>query len=126
MDLFEARWVGALAAGKFFAVGDKSQSIYRFRGADVHLFQGLRQRIAHAGRLGLTINFRSQPALLDFTNALVGYRLTEYEPLQAYHPQINPGACVELLWSPCGDDDNATAARCHEAEGIARRIACMV
>lgn len=126
MELVEALCGGALTAGKLFAVGDKSQSIYRFRGADVHLFQRLRERVAHEGRLGLTINFRSQPAILDFTNALVGHRLTGYEPLQAFHAQVNPGPCVEFLWSPCDDEDNASAARCREAEGIARRIARMV
>ena len=126
MELVEYLCGGALTAGKLFAVGDASQSIYRFRGADVHLFEKLRSRIAHEGRQGLTVNFRSQPAVLDFVNALVGHRLTAYEPLRAFHPQVNPGPCVEFLWSPCADEDNASEARACEAEGIARRIADMV
>jgi ATP-dependent helicase/nuclease subunit A len=126
MELVESLCGAELTAGKLFAVGDASQSIYRFRGADVYLFQGLRQRMAHEGRLGLTINFRSQPALLDFTNALVGHRLAAYELLRAFHEQVNPGPCVEFLWSPCADEDDASQARSAEAEGIARRIAAMV
>ena len=126
MELVEYLCGGALTAGKLFAVGDHSQSIYRFRGADVHLFQKLRSRIAHEGRLGLTVNFRSQPAVLDFVNALIGHHLTDYEPLQAFHSQLNQEPCVEFLWSPCADEDNVTEARICEAEGIAGRIASMV
>lgn len=126
MELVEHLCGGRLTAGKLFAVGDHSQSIYRFRGADVHLFQKLRDTMPHEGRLDLTRNFRSQPAILDFTNLLLGHRLTDYEPLVAHHPQTNPEACIEFLWSAANDDDNATQARISEAEGIASRIAKMI
>ena len=43
MELVESLCGAGLTAGKLFAVGDANQSIYRFRGADVHLFQGLRR-----------------------------------------------------------------------------------
>src|SRR5262249_32804040 len=89
-----------LRTGKLFAVGDHSQSIYRFRGANVSLFRGLRRSVPDSGRLGLTKNFRSQPGVLDFTNALLGHRLQDYEPLVAHHGQVNPGPCVEFLWAP--------------------------
>ena len=49
MELVESLCGAELTAGKLFAVGDPSQSIYRFRGADVYLFQGLRQRMAQHG-----------------------------------------------------------------------------
>src|SRR5262249_38674225 len=74
MEVVELLCGGEMAAGKLFAVGDASQSIYRFRGAEVSLFRRLRETIAHEGRLELTLNFRSQPAILDFTNALLGHR----------------------------------------------------
>jgi ATP-dependent helicase/nuclease subunit A len=141
MELVEYLCGGGLTEGKLFAVGDQNQSIYRFRGADVQLFQELRRKVAHDGRLGLSVNFRSQPAILDFTNALLGHRLADYEPLQAHEPQVNPGPCVEFLWSPrpkrpsAGDGEgaerttseratahDAAAARAVEADWIARRI----
>src|SRR5207249_11528695 len=75
MELVEYLCGAGLTAGKLFAVGDHSQSIYRFRGADAHLFQDLRRHVPHEGRLGLTVNFRRQPAILDFTDALLGHRL---------------------------------------------------
>jgi ATP-dependent helicase/nuclease subunit A len=141
MELIGLLSGAALSTGKLFAVGDVNQSIYRFRGADVRQFQDLRLKMPHEGRLGLTVNFRSQPALLNFANALLGHRLADYEPLTAFHPQVNPEPCVEFLWSPRPgkgsddgeDEDRATApkggvteGRIVEADWIARRIAAMV
>jgi ATP-dependent helicase/nuclease subunit A len=126
VQLVEYLCGGGLTAGKLFAVGDHKQSIYRFRGADVHLFRQLRQQVPHEGRLGLTVNFRSQPAILDFANALLGQRLEDYEPLVAHHRQVNPGPCVEFLWSPRGSKESVTEARRTEADWIARRIAALV
>jgi ATP-dependent helicase/nuclease subunit A len=126
MELVEALCGGGLSSGKLFAVGDHKQSIYRFRGADVSLFQDLRQRVPHDGRQGLTVNFRSQPAILDFANALLGEALEDYEPLVGDQPQVNPGPCVEFLWSPRPGEGNVTDARRVEAEWIAARIAAMV
>jgi ATP-dependent helicase/nuclease subunit A len=140
MELVQYLCGAGLTAGKLFAVGDHKQSIYRFRGADVALFQNLRQSMAHEGRLGLTRNFRSQPAILDFTNVLLGpgpadpararegpfSGLEDYEPLEPHHGQVNPGPCVEFLWAPREAKENVTGARMREADWIARRIAAMV
>ncbi|MBX2878575.1 MAG: UvrD-helicase domain-containing protein [Granulosicoccus sp.] len=55
----------------FFAVGDPMQSIYRFRDADVSLFQYAQQHgigPIQLEPLTLTANFRSAPALIDWTN----------------------------------------------------------
>lgn len=54
-----------------FAVGDPKQSIYRFRHADVAVFQRLFEQ-AGAHGLSLTINRRSSPQVLAFVNALFG------------------------------------------------------
>jgi ATP-dependent helicase/nuclease subunit A len=126
MELIGYLCGAGLTAGKLFAVGDANQSIYLFRGADVHLFRELRDKVPHEGRQGLTVNFRSQPAVLDFTNALLGHRLADYEPLVAHHPQVNPGPCVEFLWTARPEKASAAHARALEAESIARRIADMV
>ena len=70
-----------LLDGKLFLVGDFKQSIYRFRGARPELFQDYRGRFLDAGRLALSENFRSVPAILDFVNALFAETFTEAEPL---------------------------------------------
>jgi ATP-dependent helicase/nuclease subunit A len=126
MELVESLCGGGLTAGKLFAVGDRKQSIYKFRGAEVKLFDALRQRVPHDGRQDLTVNFRSQPALLDFTNALLGRRLSGYEPLVPHNPQINPGPCVEFLWSPRAEKATAAEARAVEADWLAGRVAALV
>ena len=95
-----------LTAGKLFFVGDHKQSIYRFRGADPRVFRQLSAEIPAAGRLPLSLNFRSQPAILEFVNALFcGEMPTGYEPLQAQRPQVGPRPAVELLWAVPGDEE---------------------
>ncbi|MCC8165939.1 MAG: UvrD-helicase domain-containing protein [Planctomycetes bacterium] len=56
--------------GALFIVGDPKQSIYRFRRADIVVYQELKSRIAeHGGRvLHLTNNFRSAPSVLEWVN----------------------------------------------------------
>jgi ATP-dependent helicase/nuclease subunit A len=74
-DAVQAGLVQALAGDSvpLFVVGDEKQSIYGFRGADVSVFQTMRARLGHD--LSLGTNFRSQPAILDFVNALAAATL---------------------------------------------------
>jgi ATP-dependent helicase/nuclease subunit A len=130
MELVDLLCGPGLTAGKLFAVGDANQSIYRFRGADVHLFQGLRKQMTDEGRQELTRNYRSQPAILQFANALFRCHLAPFDDLKAFRPQINRGACVEFLWSPRPEKDEGKAGiaegRAVEAQWIAERIAALV
>lgn len=89
-----------LTRGKLFFVGDYKQSIYRFRRADPEVFRRLREAIPPPGRLSLTWNFRSQPAILSFVNALFCEALgPDYESLTPYRPQVNKERIVEFLWA---------------------------
>ncbi len=55
--------------GRLFLVGDPKQSIYRFRRADIELYEKARARIAESGEAPLiTASFRSHPKLLDLVN----------------------------------------------------------
>ncbi len=60
--------------GKLFIVGDPKQSIYRFRRADVALYEAVKQQvIANGGEtLPLTVSFRSVPQLQEAVNAAFG------------------------------------------------------
>ena len=55
--------------GRLFFVGDATQSIYRFRGADIALFLRVRDAMVDEP-LQLTRNFRSVPGVLDWVNHL--------------------------------------------------------
>ena len=66
------RWTQvALRAGKLFLVGDPQQSIYRFRRADLEIYQLLRSAVERQGSvLSLSTNFRMRAALVTQMNAL--------------------------------------------------------
>lgn len=122
----------ALLEGRLFVVGDAKQSIYRFRRAEPRVFHKLRQKVPPAGRLPLSVNFRSQPQILAFVNAVFDGALgAEYEALEASEPQLSTEPCVEFLFSvpaadeAAADDENdrsVAARRRREADWIARRI----
>lgn len=131
VELVRALCGDELTRGKLFFVGDYKQSIYRFRGADPDVFRQLRQSIPEAGRLPLSLNFRSQPAILNFVNGLFAHAMgQEYEPLRAHRPQISPEPAIEFLWATedqpgprNGQDDRLREI---EADWIARRIRTML
>ena len=57
-------------AGALFVVGDPKQSIYRFRRADIQIYERVRQRFGQFGAtLALTSNFRSTSAIGAFVNS---------------------------------------------------------
>ncbi len=131
VDLVRALCDAALTAGKLFFVGDLKQSIYRFRGAQPDVFRALRESMPEAGRLPLTRNFRSQPEILSFVNALFHDELgPEYEPLVPDRPQVTPTPAVEFLWASSEREDDEDSPRqpgkALEADWIARRLRAML
>jgi ATP-dependent exoDNAse (exonuclease V) beta subunit len=72
-------------AGKLFLVGDPKQSIYRFRRADVAIYEAARQRLSGMGAdvVHLTASFRAVPSLQQAVNAAFAPRMGEqsYVPL---------------------------------------------
>jgi ATP-dependent helicase/nuclease subunit A len=60
----------ALRAGALTLVGDPKQSIYRFRRADVAMYDRVREVVARSGALTvrLSANFRSVPSLISWLN----------------------------------------------------------
>jgi ATP-dependent helicase/nuclease subunit A len=62
-----------LRPGALFVVGDPKQSIYRFRRADIEIYNIVRDRFSDSAIgsvLPLTMNFRSVPSLCDWANEI--------------------------------------------------------
>jgi ATP-dependent exoDNAse (exonuclease V) beta subunit len=76
------------AAGKLFIVGDPKQSIYRFRRADIGLYQQVKQQLLQSGaRLEhLTVSFRARPEIQSMVNSAMAPWLAESETQAAYEP----------------------------------------
>jgi ATP-dependent helicase/nuclease subunit A len=80
-----------LRPGGLFVVGDPKQSIYRFRRADIDIYNVVRDRLTdpRSGQvLSLTTNFRSGPALCEWANGVFCQQFPS-EPT-AYSPKFAP------------------------------------
>jgi ATP-dependent helicase/nuclease subunit A len=144
-NLIQQRIVHALAPldqpGKLFVVGDAKQSIYRFRQAQVRIFNQTAaqvKRITGYPPVPLSTSFRTHQSLVNAANSLFenilapqGESHADYEaqpgPLRAHreaHPNL-PSPLELLLLPPKNRDDekiSAEDARILEAGWIAQRL----
>jgi ATP-dependent helicase/nuclease subunit A len=109
--------------GRLMAVGDIKQSIYRFRGAEAGLIQGLAERMqaGNGSIIPLTRNYRSNPAIIHFVNSffagLFSGDIFHYEPLEAASGE--QGENIEFLLTGSVDKEA-------EARMVAERIRTLV
>ena len=83
--------------GKLFLVGDPKQSVYRFRRADIALYQRVKSLLLSRGAelVHLTTSFRAVPSIQEAVNAAFSLRMVptpqgsqaEYVPLDRYRPE---------------------------------------
>ncbi len=126
-----------LEPGLLCAVGDRKQSIYDFRGADVEVFEELARAVETGGgeRRFLRVSRRAQPALVAALNGVLGPVLGQtpsapwevpFRPgeddLEPWRPQHGPPVCVERLVA-LAPEDRVEARRRAEADLLARRLA---
>ncbi len=123
------------APGKLMFVGDPKQSIYRFRRADIEMYEEAKAVVREAGELAnITQNFRSTPTCIGWVNAVFAELIArpddgdyqpDYVPLHAFREDTGPE--VELLDPPEGVEfDYIDAARAAEARAVAAHIAELV
>ncbi len=100
--------------GKLFIVGDPKQSIYRFRRADVALYEEVKKLIVASGgaQVELNVSFRSVPELQQAVNAafspVMGHQSStqaNYVPLAPYRPGVDSQPAVVALPVPAPFSD---------------------
>lgn len=117
------------AAGRLFLVGDAKQSIYRFRGAQVEVFNDLCRRLGDKNTESLDVSFRTHKAGIAFINSLFGPLMGDgYAPIRAHRKESPPGPSVEILLASGagGDIERAAEATAAQAAVTARRIRRML
>ncbi|MFQ5679807.1 MAG: UvrD-helicase domain-containing protein [Gemmatimonadota bacterium] len=124
---------------QLFLVGDPKQSIYRFRGADISVWNEVRRALCgDAEPLRLSHNFRSEPGLVRFVNRTCGRAMQEqaqvlgaespesavkYHPLSAFR---SPSGAAGLEWLAADSGQNKAEREDTEARLVASRIARLV
>lgn len=120
---------------KLFIVGDAKQSIYRFRGADVSVFQQERDAIVKAGGTvyDLDQSYRTHQGLLETMNALIRPILGDasperpaweapFAPLQPIRQEPQVGIVAPFLEFHLGIGSKEGGALDHSARMIAERL----
>jgi DNA helicase II / ATP-dependent DNA helicase PcrA len=97
--------------GNLLVVGDDSQSIYAFRGADIQNILQFPKDFPDVHQFKLQMNYRSLPEILQVANAVIANNLEQFpKELQPVRPS---GDKPQLV--PCRDDNQ-------EAAFIAQRV----
>jgi ATP-dependent helicase/nuclease subunit A len=131
------------SATRLLVVGDPKQSIYRFRRADVTVWDNVSRIFAahpaEAAILPLDESYRSLPGILAFVDHTVGQTMTQsvttsslpfhvpYAPLTAVRPAQNmPGPAVEVV-ALCNlpNAQRTSDARAVDADVVAARLAAL-
>jgi ATP-dependent helicase/nuclease subunit A len=113
--------------GRLFIVGDAKQSIYRFRGAQVEVFEELCKRFGPSRQQQLDVSFRTHRAGMAFVNTVFGKLISDYQPTRSNRTVQPPGPSVEVLLA-AGEQGFADAQEASDAQAAltARRIREMI
>jgi len=113
-------WHARPLPGKLFVVGDPKQSIYRFRRADIALYERVKRiLLAHGGKLvHLSTSFRALPDIQSLANAAFGATMrgdlargeADYVPLASFRPAraTQPALVALPVPSPYGKRGGVT------------------
>lgn len=128
--------------GSLFVVGDPKQSIYQFRGADVSVFNAVREDILrrHGREVVLNVSFRTHQVLVNGFNAIFetvlganvqyGFEVAFGTPMEADRPsQPHHSPALELIVLPESTESgriNSDQMRQWEASELATRLGALV
>lgn len=97
--------------GKLFIVGDPKQSIYRFRRADVALYEAVKQQVIASGGalVELNVSFRSVPQIQEAVNAAFSRVMgTATEPAPGADPVVGSSSTDFSLCPPASSTGTQT------------------
>jgi ATP-dependent exoDNAse (exonuclease V) beta subunit len=124
------------ASGKLFVVGDPKQSIYRFRRADVGIYEAVREQLRRHGAacVALRSSFRAVPEIQHAVNAAFAPRMTgdtvavqaSYVPLSAVRPSQPGQPAIVALPVPRVKLWNGKPTKASIAEGQPAAVAAFV
>lgn len=100
-DLEETAWQNTrIKPSSLFIVGDPKQSIYRFRRADIDIYNEMKRIVKDSGGLviPLTANFRSLPAVCDWINPIFKSKFPE--KANKYQPGFELLVPFKIMESP--------------------------
>ncbi|MFW5839345.1 MAG: UvrD-helicase domain-containing protein [Planctomycetota bacterium] len=129
LETLARRGAKAMPPGRLFIVGDPKQSIYRFRGTQLEVFDELVCRFGRQRTETLNRSFRSHRNAVEFVNHVFSRSMgPDYTPLEAHRQDVPPHSCVEILLAegPDGPVENSQEARKAQATVLAQRIRQMV
>lgn len=87
-DPLQNEILAALDPINLFIVGDPKQSIYRFRGSDIHSYYELASQVAESGKeLLMMTNYRSISGLVEQVNLIFEKMMNPYDALEAFQQQ---------------------------------------
>jgi len=130
-----------LEAGKLFIVGDPKQSIYRFRRADIEMYEDAKAIVAGGNPLTISANFRAVRGVTDWVNRVFSTKIRrpdtgafqpDYVALDAVRETETKSARTVLLLEPTDVERvrieakdggaNATEVRRLEANALAQTL----
>lgn len=95
-----------ITPGKLFIVGDPKQAIYRFRRADIEIYEEAKKLVMGQGEVvKITQNFRTVPSIINWVNHSFSHLITpvpgkhyqpHYEELHPYRDQL-PGVDKSVI-----------------------------
>ncbi len=122
--------------GKLFLVGDPKQAIYRFRRADVAIYEATKRRLVERGAdvLHLSTSFRGLPALQEAVNAAFAPRMqggddgaqAEYVALEPWRDDAPERPALLALPAPRPYGDYGTVVSWRTEESLADAVGAFV
>ncbi|MEO0975073.1 MAG: UvrD-helicase domain-containing protein, partial [Pseudomonadota bacterium] len=133
-DPEQSDWTRVRAVGgKLFIVGDPKQSIYRFRRADIGIYERIKTQLLDSGArlLQLNTSFRSRPAIQRFVNAafgeaMIGEHQARYEALAPWREDQPSQPAVVVLPVPRPYGDYGTVVNFRVEQSLPDAVAAYV